>query len=85
MLLNNEWFDWILNAARITLLFNNFTFIFLQHENLEGYRQYLYGVVGFFVIEDHVLNTGNGLVTRSYLDEVWEMASGKVSCEEESP
>lgn len=54
------------------------TFTFPQHENLEGYRQYLYGVVGFFVIEDHVLNTGNGLVTRSYLDEVWEMASGKV-------
>lgn len=49
-----------------------------QHENLEGYRQYLYGVVGFFVIEDHVLNTGNGLVTRPYLDEVWDMASGKV-------
>ncbi|XP_047469838.1 exocyst complex component 6B-like isoform X2 [Penaeus chinensis] len=49
-----------------------------MHENLEGYRQYLYGVVGFFVIEDHVLNTGNGLVTRPYLDEVWDMASGKV-------
>ncbi|KAK3881186.1 hypothetical protein Pcinc_011602 [Petrolisthes cinctipes] len=49
-----------------------------MHENLEGYRQYLYGVVGFFVIEDHILNTGNGLVTRPYLDEVWEMASGKV-------
>ncbi|XP_063858317.1 exocyst complex component 6B-like isoform X3 [Scylla paramamosain] len=49
-----------------------------MHENLEGYRQYLYGVLGFFVIEDHVLNIGNGLVTRSYLGEVWEMASGKV-------
>lgn len=49
-----------------------------MHENLEGYRQYLYGVVGFFVIEDHVLNTGNSLVTRPYLDEVWDMASGKV-------
>ncbi|XP_045135500.1 exocyst complex component 6B-like isoform X3 [Portunus trituberculatus] len=49
-----------------------------MHENLEAYRQYLYGVLGFFVIEDHVLNIGNGLVTRSYLGEVWEMASGKV-------
>ncbi|KAG7175723.1 Exocyst complex component 6B-like 1 [Homarus americanus] len=48
-----------------------------MHENLEGFRQYLHGVVGFFVIEDHVLNTGNGLVTRPYLDEVWDMASGK--------
>ncbi|XP_076044364.1 exocyst complex component Sec15 [Oratosquilla oratoria] len=49
-----------------------------MHESLEGYRQYLHGVIGFFVVEDHVLNTGNGLVNRVYLDEVWEMASGKV-------
>ncbi|KAL7631910.1 UNVERIFIED_CONTAM: hypothetical protein RMT77_017789 [Armadillidium vulgare] len=49
-----------------------------MHESLEGYRDYLHGVVGFFVIEDHILNTGNGLVNRAYLDEVWDMACGKV-------
>ncbi|KAB7498208.1 Exocyst complex component 6 [Armadillidium nasatum] len=48
-----------------------------MHESLEGYRDYLHGVVGFFVIEDHILNTGNGLVNRAYLDEVWDMACGK--------
>lgn len=28
----------------------------------------------FFVIEDHVLQTASGLVTRSYRDELWELA-----------
>lgn len=36
------------------------------------------GVVGFFVCEDHVLNTGNGLVTRSYLDDLWSTTSTRV-------
>lgn len=38
----------------------------------------LLGIVGFFVCEDHVLNTSNGLVTRGYLDEVWSTASSKI-------
>lgn len=25
-------------------------------------------------MEDHILNTGNGLATRAYLDELWAMA-----------
>lgn len=25
-------------------------------------------------MEDHILNTGNGLATRAYLDELWQMA-----------
>lgn len=33
----------------------------------------------FFVVEDHILNTTNGLVTRAYLDEVWEMALSKIT------
>uniref|UniRef100_A0A1B6C9M8 Exocyst complex component n=1 Tax=Clastoptera arizonana TaxID=38151 RepID=A0A1B6C9M8_9HEMI len=45
-----------------------------MHESIDGYRNYIYSVVGFFVVEDHILNTGNGLVNRSYLDEVWGMA-----------
>ena len=35
-------------------------------------------MVGFFVCEDHVLNTGNGLVTRSYLDDLWSTTSTRV-------
>lgn len=35
-----------------------------MHESVEGYRTFFHGIVGFFVCEDHILNTGNGLVTR---------------------
>ncbi|KAF4518416.1 hypothetical protein B566_EDAN002069 [Ephemera danica] len=45
-----------------------------MHENIGTYRSYIQSVVGFFVVEDHILNTGNGLVTRSNLDELWGMA-----------
>lgn len=30
------------------------------------------------MVEDHVLNTGNGLVNRVYLDEVWDNALSKI-------
>lgn len=49
-----------------------------MHESLEGYRTYIHGIVGFLVTEDHLLNTGNGLVSRSYLDELWGMALSKI-------
>ncbi|XP_015795974.1 exocyst complex component 6B isoform X2 [Tetranychus urticae] len=45
-----------------------------MHENIDGYKNYFCGVVGFFVIENHILNTAPGLITKSYLDEVWENA-----------
>ena len=32
---------------------------------------------GFFVCEDHILNTGGGLVSRGYLEEVWSGALTK--------
>jgi hypothetical protein len=35
-----------------------------MHEAIDGYRVYFHGIVGFFVCEDHVLNTGNGLISR---------------------
>ena len=41
-----------------------------MHESIDGYRAFFHGIVGFFVCEDHVLNTGNGLVSRGHLDEV---------------
>ncbi|XP_055954045.1 exocyst complex component 6B-like isoform X2 [Argiope bruennichi] len=47
-------------------------------ETIDGYRTYFFGIVGFFVVEDHVLNTGNGLVNRAYLDEVWSNALSKI-------
>lgn len=49
-----------------------------MHETIGGYADYFKGIVGFFVVEDHILNTTNGLVSRSYLDEVWETALSQI-------
>ncbi|XP_041925320.1 LOW QUALITY PROTEIN: exocyst complex component 6B [Alosa sapidissima] len=48
-----------------------------MHETLEGYRRYFNQIVGFFVVEDHVLHTTQGLVNRAYVEELWEMALSK--------
>ncbi|CAH1390512.1 unnamed protein product [Nezara viridula] len=49
-----------------------------MHESIDGYKMYMHSVLGFFVVEDHVLNTGNGLIDRTYLDELWSFAVGKI-------
>ncbi|XP_015431615.1 PREDICTED: exocyst complex component 6 [Dufourea novaeangliae] len=49
-----------------------------MHESIVGYQTYLQGIIGFFVVEDHILNTGNGLATRTYLDELWSMALSQI-------
>ncbi|KAI5609940.1 exocyst complex component 6B isoform X1 [Silurus asotus] len=48
-----------------------------MHETLEGYRRYFNQIVGFFVVEDHILHTTQGLVNRAYVDELWELALSK--------
>lgn len=50
-----------------------------MHETLEGYRRYFNQIVGFFVVEDHVLHTSRGLVNRPYVEELWDLALSK-SC-----
>ncbi|EAA10776.1 AGAP006648-PA [Anopheles gambiae str. PEST] len=42
-----------------------------MHDNLEAYKTYIYSIVGFFVVEDHVMNTGGDIVTQTYLDDLW--------------
>ena len=32
----------------------------------------------FFVVEEHILTTTHGLVTRAYIDELWDMALTKI-------
>ncbi|KRT83336.1 hypothetical protein AMK59_3017 [Oryctes borbonicus] len=49
-----------------------------MHESEESYRIYIHSVLGFFILEDHVLNTGNGLITRAFLDEMWTTALSKI-------
>uniref|UniRef100_A0AAY3ZY69 Exocyst complex component n=1 Tax=Denticeps clupeoides TaxID=299321 RepID=A0AAY3ZY69_9TELE len=48
-----------------------------MHETLEGYRRYFNQIVGFFVVEDHVLHTTRGLVNRAYVEELWELSLSK--------
>ena len=49
-----------------------------MHASIEGYRVYFAEIVGFFVVEDAVLATTQGLVSRAHLDELWDMALSKV-------
>ncbi|KAL3278260.1 hypothetical protein HHI36_013597 [Cryptolaemus montrouzieri] len=49
-----------------------------MHESEESYRLYIHAVLGFFITEDHVLNTGNGLITRAFLDDMWNTALEKI-------
>ena len=49
-----------------------------MHEDIDGYGTYFHGIVGFFVCEDHILNTGGGLVSKGYLEEVWGGATAKI-------
>ncbi|XP_019866312.1 exocyst complex component 6 [Aethina tumida] len=49
-----------------------------MHESEESYRMYIHAVLGFFILEDHVLNTGKGLITRAFLDDMWNMALSKI-------
>ncbi|KAJ8262599.1 hypothetical protein GJAV_G00168220 [Gymnothorax javanicus] len=48
-----------------------------MHETLDGYRRFFNQIVGFFVVEDHVLHTTRGLVNRAYVEELWELALSK--------
>uniref|UniRef100_A0A671S1W0 Exocyst complex component n=1 Tax=Sinocyclocheilus anshuiensis TaxID=1608454 RepID=A0A671S1W0_9TELE len=49
-----------------------------MHETMEGYRKYFNQIVGFFVVEDHILHATQGLVTRAFTDELWNMALSKI-------
>ncbi|XP_056432591.1 exocyst complex component 6 isoform X3 [Gadus chalcogrammus] len=49
-----------------------------MHETVEGYRRYFNQIVGFFVVEDHILHATQGLVTRAFTEELWNMALSKI-------
>ncbi|XP_036078002.1 exocyst complex component 6 isoform X1 [Rousettus aegyptiacus] len=49
-----------------------------MHETVDGYRRYFTQIVGFFVVEDHILHVTQGLVTKAYTDELWNMALSKI-------
>lgn len=35
-------------------------------------------VCSFFVVEDHILHVTQGLITRAYTEELWNMALSKI-------
>ncbi|XP_055955503.1 exocyst complex component 6B isoform X2 [Patella vulgata] len=49
-----------------------------MHESIDAYRKYFHDIVGFFVVEDHIYHTSQGLVNRAYIDELWEKAVEKM-------
>uniref|UniRef100_A0A8K9XDM8 Exocyst complex component n=1 Tax=Oncorhynchus mykiss TaxID=8022 RepID=A0A8K9XDM8_ONCMY len=50
-----------------------------MQETVEGYRRYFNQIVGFFLVEDHVLHSTQGLLTRAFTDELWNMALSKIT------
>ncbi|XP_062501842.1 exocyst complex component 6-like [Corticium candelabrum] len=46
---------------------------------LAAYQSYFYQIAGFFVVEDQVLHTTDGLITRETMDDLWDMAVSKVA------
>lgn len=49
-----------------------------MHDNLEAYKKYIYSMVGFFIVEDHVMNTTGGeIVTKTYLEDLWNISLAK--------
>uniref|UniRef100_UPI001EAF4C6B exocyst complex component 6-like n=1 Tax=Oncorhynchus gorbuscha TaxID=8017 RepID=UPI001EAF4C6B len=48
-------------------------------ETVEGYRRYFNQIVGFFLVEDHVLHSTQGLLTRAFTEELWNMALSKIT------
>lgn len=45
-----------------------------MHESIESYRLYFCGIMGFFVIEDHIMSTASGLVSKDHLNQLWKEA-----------
>uniref|UniRef100_T1IIQ2 Exocyst complex component n=1 Tax=Strigamia maritima TaxID=126957 RepID=T1IIQ2_STRMM len=50
-----------------------------MRDSIGKYWEYLCGIVGFFVVEEHILNTADGLVNRNYLNDVWEKTVLKIN------
>jgi hypothetical protein len=41
-------------------------------ESIDYYRSYFFNIMGFFVVEDHVMSTADGLVTKDHLENLWK-------------
>ncbi|XP_071949285.1 exocyst complex component 6B-like isoform X1 [Antedon mediterranea] len=49
-----------------------------MYDSRESYEKYFHQILGFFVVEDHILNTTEGLISREYLDTLWDTSLNKI-------
>ncbi|CAG4937135.1 unnamed protein product [Parnassius apollo] len=49
------------------------------HDSIQGMKSYLSAVLGFFILEEHLLTTGAGLVSKDWLLDTWSMSVTKVA------
>ncbi|XP_076812579.1 exocyst complex component 6B-like isoform X6 [Clavelina lepadiformis] len=49
-----------------------------MQDNPDAYRNFFHQIVGFFVVEDHVLHTAPNLISRQWINDLWEMAISKL-------
>lgn len=49
------------------------------HDSIQGIRNYLNAVLGFFILEEHLLSAGAGLVSKDWLLDMWSMSVTKVA------
>uniref|UniRef100_A0A914CIF4 Exocyst complex component 6 n=1 Tax=Acrobeloides nanus TaxID=290746 RepID=A0A914CIF4_9BILA len=48
-------------------------------ESIDTYVRYLQEIVGFFVVEDNIMQMQPGLVTAAHKDQLWEMALQQIT------
>ena len=46
-----------------------------MHESFDAFKKYLQRVTGFFIVEDHVMNTTEGLIDQRFYYELCEHAT----------
>ncbi|CAF4385459.1 unnamed protein product, partial [Adineta steineri] len=46
-----------------------------MHESFDAFKKYLQRVTGFFIVEDHVMNTTEGLIDQRFYYELCERAT----------
>ncbi|XP_075973848.1 exocyst complex component Sec15 [Anticarsia gemmatalis] len=49
------------------------------HDSIQGVKNYLNAVLGFFILEEHLLSAGAGLVSKDWLLDMWGMSVTKVA------
>ncbi|XP_034830425.1 exocyst complex component 6 [Maniola hyperantus] len=49
------------------------------HDSIQSMKSYLNAVLGFFILEEHLLTAGAGLVSKDWLLDTWSMAVTKVA------